>query len=210
VRLTEIGRPRFGSLVVRSCLWKGRNNSTGVSHADTINSVGDVVSAMMVEVDSGLVSLFGSRTRLLTMAVIANADEPLTGYRVAKIADLPRIKVYPEIRKGVVTNLLVRDGRGYRMIDSDVRALLRKRVRIRWDEEWDRSRKGWNDETSGRLARALASIPTEPNYLRPRGWKPSPSVRKAIREMERPAAKDALLRRRGLRTSARGDWPREH
>ena len=163
---------------------------------------------MMLEIDPGLVSLFGSQTRLLTMAVIANADEPLTGYRVAKIAGLPRIKVYPEIRKGVAANLLARDGAGYRMIDNDVRTLLRKRVRIRWDEEWDRARKGWNEQTRGRLAEILVSIPKDPGYLRPKGWVRSPSALKAIKEMERPTSKDALLRRRGLRTSARSDWNR--
>jgi hypothetical protein len=162
----------------------------------------------MLEIDPGLVSLFGSQTRLLTMAVLANADEPLTGYRVAKIADLPRIKVYPEIRKGVATNLLARDGVGYRMIDNDVRTLLRKRVRIRWDKEWDRAREGWNEQTRDRLAEILASIPKDPGYLRPKGWKPSASARTALQEMDRPASKDTLLRRRGLRTSARSRWTR--
>lgn len=163
---------------------------------------------MKADVDPSLTSLFGSQTRLLTMAVLANAEEPLTGYRVAKIADLPRAKVYPEIRKGVTTGLLTRVDEGYRMVDSDVRALLRKRIRIRWDEEWDRARKGWNEQTLGRLGTILASIPTDPGYLRPKGWRPSPSARKAIREMERLPLKDLILARRGLRTSAREDWAR--
>src|SRR5580658_10492812 len=154
------------------------------------------------DVDTSLVSLFGSRTRLLTMAVLANANEPLTGYRVAAIANLPREKVYPELRKGVATGMISVGPTGYRMIDTDVQTLLRKRVRIRWDLEWDRARPGWDEETSRRLTALLASIPNDPTYLRPKGWKPSPSARTAIREMERPASKDALLRRRGLRTSA--------
>ena len=163
---------------------------------------------MLNEVDPSLLALFGSRTRLLTMAVLANAEEPLSGYRVAAIAHLPREKVYPELRKGIDTGLLTTIGDGYRLVDPDIRALLQKRVRIRWDEEWDRARSGWNEETRGRLTALLASIPSDPAYLRPKGWKPSPSARKAIREMERPPSKDEDLRLRALRTSDRSDWTR--
>ncbi len=164
--------------------------------------------SMKTDVDSSLLSLFGSQTRLLTMAVLANSDEALTGYRVAMVAGLPREKVYPELRKGISTGLLTTGSDGYRMVDPDVRALLRRRVRIRWDEAWDRARKGWDEETRGKLTTLLASIPTDPSYLRPKGWKPSPSARKAIQEMDRPPSKDALLSRLGLRTSARSDWSR--
>jgi hypothetical protein len=161
---------------------------------------------MAARTDVALASLFGSQNRLLTMAVLANADEPLTGYRVAKVAGLPRQKVYPEIRRGIEAGLVERVANGFRLSDPDVRALLRKRVRIRWAEEWDRSRSGWDGQTRARLATLLASIPTDPRYLRPKGWRPSPSASRAIQEMERPATKDALLRRRRLRTSDREDW----
>jgi hypothetical protein len=163
---------------------------------------------MVAEVDSGLQWLLGSRTRLLTMAVLANADEPLTGYRIAKTADLPRIKVYAELRNGVSSELLAKVDEKYLMVDPDVRALLRKRVKIRWDEEWDRARVGWNGQTSARLAKILASMSTEPEFLRPRGWRPTDSALKVIREIQRPPTKDAVLERRGLRTSAREDWQR--
>ncbi|MGA7922836.1 MAG: hypothetical protein WCA77_02535 [Thermoplasmata archaeon] len=160
-------------------------------------------------IDSSLAALFGSRTRLLTMAVLANADEALTGYRIALIAGLPRVKVYPELRKGLATKLLAKERAGYRMIDPDIRALLRRRIRIRWSDEWDRARKNWNAETPNRLVELLKSIPESPDYLRPKGWKPSPAARRAIREMERPVSKNKLLRRRGLRTSLRDDWTLE-
>ena len=153
-------------------------------------------------VDPTLLSLFGSQTRLLTMAVLANAGEPLTGYRVAVIAGLPREKVYPEIRKGLATGLLRRTASGYRMVDADVRNLLQKRVRLRWDQVWDREREGWNEQPQGRLNALVASIPPNPAYLRPKGWTPSASARAVIRETRRPTSKDRLLRRRGLRTSS--------
>jgi len=60
-----------------------------------------MIWSVKTDADPALLSLFGSQTRLLTMAVLANADEALTGYRVAKIAGLPREKVYPELRKGI-------------------------------------------------------------------------------------------------------------
>ena len=72
------------------------------------------------------------------MAVPANAEQPMSGYRVAKVAGLPRQKVYPEIRRGVDAGLVVETPSGFRLADADVRALLRKRVRIRWTEDWDR------------------------------------------------------------------------
>jgi hypothetical protein len=164
---------------------------------------------MEAGVDPTLLSLFGSQTRLLTMAVLANATEPLTGYRVAVIAGLPREKVYPEIRKGLVTGLLAHTDDGYRMVDPDVRRLLQKRVQIRWEKEWDRERTGWNDGTQDRLNAILASIPSDPTYLRPKGWEPPAAARLLIREMRRPNSKDAVLRRRGLRTSLREGWARE-
>ena len=163
---------------------------------------------MRRDTDSALVSLFGSETRLLTMAVLANANEPLSGYRIAMVANLPREKVYPQLRKGVASGILEAGPTGFRMIDADIRALVRKRVRIRWDPEWDRARAGWDEDTRARLTALLASIPKGPTYLRPKGWKPSALARKAIREMGRSPSKDALLASRGLRTSARREWAR--
>src|SRR5271170_6733661 len=117
---------------------------------------------MKFPLDPALATLFGSRTRLLTMAVLANAEEPLTGYRVAKVAGLPRQKVYPEIRRGVRAGLVGESASGFRLLDPDVKALLRKRVRIRWDEEWDRARA----ESSGRVTSDLRQIPASLNGVR--------------------------------------------
>lgn len=162
---------------------------------------------MTPKADRALLALLGSRTRLLTMATLANAGKPLTGYRVAVVAGLPRDKVYPVIRKAVAAGLLERVKGGYRMVDGDVQALLRKRVRIRWDEDWDRERDGWGDQTPARLSAILESLPRESTYLRPKNWVPSKSAKAKIREMRRPASKDVFLRAHGMRTSERKDWP---
>ena len=162
--------------------------------------------------DPVLESLFGSRARLLTMAVLANADEPLTGYRVSKIAGVPAQKVYPEIKKGVETGAVKEAKGGFVLSDPDIRKLLQRRVRIRWDEEWDRAREGWDEATSAVLAAGLSSIHEKLRsnryYLRPKGWKPSPETMKVVAEMKRPPAKDAAIRRAGGRTSPRKDWAR--
>jgi hypothetical protein len=153
---------------------------------------------MKADLDPSLSTLIGSRTRLLTMAVLANSDEPLTGYRVAKVAGLPRTKVYPEIRRGLAAGLLVRAGSGYRMDDPDVRALLRKRVRIRWYDEWNRSRGSRAtsvDRELGRIQATLKGVRTyDPNNRIPAS---------ALRELKRDPEKNRILRRLGLRPSTR-------
>lgn len=162
--------------------------------------------------DPALESLFGSRARLLTMAVLANAAGPLTGYRVSKIAGVPAQKVYPEIKKGIGIGTVTEMEGGFVLSDPDIRELLQKRVRLRWDEEWDRAREGWDEATRSILAVGLSSIKEKLRsnryYLRPKGWKPSPETMKVVAEMSRSPEKDATIRRAGGRTSARKDWAR--
>jgi hypothetical protein len=153
---------------------------------------------MEATLDSVLTSLFGSRTRLLTMAVLANAEEPLTGYRVAKVAGLPRQKVYPELRRGIETGLVTRVSSGFLLSDPDVRALLRKRVRIRWDEEWDRARASRNPEGGADLDRIRSSLRGFRTYD-PKNRIPAT----ALRELERDPVKNQILRSMGARPSIR-------
>jgi len=164
---------------------------------------------MATDLDPTLLAMFGSRGRLLTVAVLANADEPLTGYRIAQIADLPRQIVYPEIRRGLVSKAIEEVDGKYRLADPDLRGLLRKRVPIVGSREWDAARKGWAEETPALLAADLADIRGKLRknryYLRPKGWKPSAANLVVMRELARSPEKDASLRRAGLRTSARKD-----
>jgi len=169
---------------------------------------------MRDEVDPAVLAFTGSRTRALTLAVLANAEEPFTGYRVAKIAGLNPSKVYRELLRASKAGLIRRDrtGNGYIIADPDVRTFLRRRLRIRWDDEWDKARAGWDDETPGLLSTALTAIRgrvrENPNYLRPRGWKPPASAESWAGELRRPPEKDAGIRRAGRRTSRREDWNR--
>lgn len=160
--------------------------------------------------DRSLVAFCGSETRVRTLGTLANAEFPMTGYRIAKVAGVPEPKVYPELRRGVKAGFVRRERSGYRLTDPDLRALLRKRIRIYWDVDWDASRKGWKDETPGLLKSGLSAIrrrlKANPSYLRPKGWKPPAASRRWAREIARPPEKDALIRRRGRRTSERKDW----
>ena len=148
--------------------------------------------------DPRLESLFGSRTRLLTVAVLANSDEPLTGYRVAKIAELPRQKVYPELRRAIATGLIAQTPTGYLLADSDIRALLRKRVRIRWAQEWDRARRG----SAGLIRKELDQIRRALKGLQLYDVD-NRIPESALRELVRDPAKNRALRAAGARPSAR-------
>jgi hypothetical protein len=54
---------------------------------------------MEPDVDPKLVALFGSETRVRTLAVLAGAFRPLAAYRVAKVGGIPVQKAYEEVRR---------------------------------------------------------------------------------------------------------------
>jgi hypothetical protein len=138
---------------------------------------------MTFDLDPALMAMFGSRARLLTMAVLANAERPMTGYRVAAVAGLPRPMVYPEIRKGISANVIVETARGYRFADADLRDLLRKRVRISWLE----------DTVVGEAARAVRSARVardDDSWFDPSKYTPNPRVAaRYAKEFARPPEK---------------------
>ena len=166
---------------------------------------------MLEDVDAGLLTLFGSENRALTLAILANASGPLTGYRVAKTFGGQKIKVNKELRKlaaaGIVKGCLTEDGRaGWTVDDPDLCALLRRRIRICFATDWDKAREGWSRDSNRRLARIESALPDpsrNPDYYRPEGWKPSKEVLATLREKVRSPEKDAILRKYGARTSPR-------
>ncbi len=148
--------------------------------------------------DRALETFCGSRVRLLTLAVLAAADAPLTGYRVAAVAQLPRAKVYPELRKALSTGVARKTAAGFSLVDPDLRQLFRKRVRVTWDEVWDaperRSAEAVNLELEG-IRRSRSKVPLfDPNNRIPQS---------ALRELQRDPEKDRTLVRLGFRPSAR-------
>jgi len=141
--------------------------------------------------DPGLVRFCGSETRVLTLGVLANSEAPLTGYRVAKISNLPQTKVYQELRRGIEAGYVERQARGFRLSDPDLRTLLKKRVRISWSEDWFGGEKRRTERS-----RAVASMST--SWYDPSRYTPNPAVaRRYSREIERPPEKDELDSRAG-------------
>jgi hypothetical protein len=158
--------------------------------------------------DPLLLALFGSETRTAVLAVLAGAHAPLTGYRVAKVAGVERIRAYEELRRlrdvGAISEATDAAGNSiWSLPRSDLRTMVGNRLRISWDEDWDRAREGWEAETPVRLAAIRASLPTDPAFFRPKGWKPTAYTRRRLREVVRTPEKDRLLRRVGARTSYR-------
>lgn len=155
---------------------------------------------MPAESDDALEAFCGSRARLLTLGVLAAAEAPLSGYRVAEVAGLPRPKVYPELRKASEAGIVARSERGYSLVDPELRSLLRTRVRVTWDWYWDRS----DRPTSEALERELRHI----RRTRKRVALFDPKNRipeDAVRELTRDPEKNRALRRVGLRPSERKD-----
>jgi len=165
---------------------------------------------MALDVDPRLVAEFGSATRVLTLAALANAFEPVTAYRVAQLVQTRRTKVYAELsrleRSGVVRSEKRTDrSLVWRIDDADVAALLRKRARISWGDDLLRERKAWltrNPEAVDRILNAPVGIDWK--RFEWKGPDP-PRPRDGPSEGEGPAAPEdgpAYLQPRGTRSPA--------
>src|SRR5580658_7263565 len=96
---------------------------------------------MGFKISPALVALFGSATRVRTLAPLANSSRPMTAYRIAQMTGAQRIKVYTELRKlavvGIVRRVQGNWGRSeWELVEPDLRNLLRKRARIVSMDEW--------------------------------------------------------------------------
>ena len=134
----------------------------------------------------------------MTLGVLASAERPITGYRLAQVAELRREKVYLELRKAIAAGSVVKGGAGYSLVDRDLRQLLRNRIPVTWDSCWDRL-----GTPSGQAAeeelRQIRRLSKNSRLFDPTNRIPL----SAIRELERDPGKDRALRRLGLRPSRR-------
>lgn len=155
---------------------------------------------MPAESDLALRVFCGSRARLLTLGVLASAEAPLTGYRVASVTGLPRSKVYPELRKAVKAGIVERTDIGFSLVDPDIRTMLRARIRVTWDSYWDRPDRSTSlavRRELDRIRRARKRVP----LFNPKNNIPE----SAIRELTRDPDKNRALRRLALKPSERKD-----
>jgi hypothetical protein len=155
---------------------------------------------MVSVVDPGVVALFGSETRAATLGALANAGQPLSAYRLAKITGSQVIKTTTELRRlegaGFVSRAVTPRGRpGWVIPDGPLRDLLRRRVRILWSADWDR-------QVAGRIRRRTATPRLRIDLSRfPANPKGVPNRAEFIRAV----GKDRALARAGLRTSRRSE-----
>ncbi len=143
-----------------------------------------------MDLDPALTAMFGSETRLRLLAVLANAQHPMTAYRVAKVGGVRAAKAYPELDRLKRARLISDTPSGWTFRDEDVATLLRKRVRIFWDGDWFRD-KARRDREDRRRYRRLRQLPAP-------DWSGLGPIRY---DVERRRAKDELLAGVGMRPS---------
>jgi hypothetical protein len=155
---------------------------------------------MAWEIDPRMIALFGSATRVRTLAVLSGEAEPLTGYRIARASQLAPTKVYGELRRlqnaGIVGERLTATGqRGWEVVDTGIRDFVRSRVRVSFADTWFRDATARVREARDRLRSISAPDVTQ--------FKARPSEVPNRAEFERPRSKDATLKRLGLPGSRR-------
>lgn len=137
---------------------------------------------MMDGLDPALVAFVGSETRVRTLGVLANAEFPMTGYRVAKVARVQEIKVYQELKRAVEAKIVRKEKDGFRLVDPDFRLILRKRYRVSWSGDW-------NAGEPARAARAERAKQRDRSWLRGLNLTPDPKVAARYGNFGRPPEK---------------------
>ena len=155
---------------------------------------------MALTVDPGLAALFGSEDRVRTLAALANAEAPLTAYRVASMVGMKPPNVYRELKRLLRFNEVERartpDGRdGWKLMDADVRSLLRRRLRVVWSEDLLRGTRERGRRAALIIERG-SRTPLDLSRFAP-GRPFAPAV------VRRRLEKDRILVKAGARTSVR-------
>jgi DNA-binding transcriptional ArsR family regulator len=139
-------------------------------------------------VEPGVAALLGSANRVRTLAPLANAYRPMTAYRVAQLAGIPRTKVYEELRRlrdaGVLQERRTRRGTStWSLLDADMGLYLRKKIRIAWSADLAKA-------ASSRAARERTLLTGRRRWFDPSKYVANPAVAaRYAREIERPEGK---------------------
>lgn len=143
-----------------------------------------------IEVNPSIAALFGSINRVRTLAPLANAYGPMTAYRVAVLAGIPRSKVYDELRNllatGVVEERRNRKGSStWVLLDRDMALYLRKKFRIAWSEDLSATVARRAEKERQLVANSLSE-----SWFDPSKYSSNPAVAaRYAREIERPRGK---------------------
>jgi hypothetical protein len=139
--------------------------------------------------------LFGSEVRSSVLAVLANANGPLTGYRIARTGGLPQPKVHVQLRRLAKAGIAARRSEGWVLVDLRLAALFTRHRRVM----------GWDDWRQEHLRREQAGPSTMdrlrqlPHPRPPAGWSP-----RHPEAYSRPPLKELMVRRMGLKRSYHG------
>ncbi len=155
---------------------------------------------MGLKVDPGLAALFGSEGRVRTLAALANAEAPLTAYRVARMTGSPPPNVYRELMRLLRCHEVERartpEGKaGWWLVDADVRGLMRRRQRVVWSEDLLRGSRDRGRRAALRIRRS-SRAPLDLSRFAPG---PVPRATAVRRRVE----KDRVLAKAGARPSVR-------
>jgi DNA-binding transcriptional ArsR family regulator len=159
---------------------------------------------MTLRVDPKLAAEFGSATRVLTLAAIANAAEPPTAYRIAEIAQIRRTKVYQELDRLMAAGVVRAEERAdkalvWSLLDADLSLFLRRRMRVSSAADLLRGRDDW----LARNPRVVERISSTPLHVDWDSLAPGLPPKSVVRQIARSPEKDRALRALGLRTSYR-------
>lgn len=149
-----------------------------------------------MRIDPRLTVLFGSETRVRTLAVLAGAHRPMTPYRVGKVGSIPMAKVYREIARLGRAGLLRQEGGGWILVNDDLRRFLLRRIRVAWGKDWFQER----SQRASRETIILERLRRIPHPRPPEGWKP-----RTPKRFDRSPIKDQILQEMGLRASLHAD-----
>jgi hypothetical protein len=136
--------------------------------------------------------LFGSQVRSSILAVLASANGPLTGYRIALTGGLPQPKVHVQLRRLSRAGIVVRNSEGWVLVDLRLAALFTRSQRVLGWDDWRQEHH--RREQSGR--ETLDQLRRLPHPKPPAGWVPNhPEA------YSRPPLKERMVRRMGLNQS---------
>lgn len=151
-----------------------------------------------LEVPSPLSRLFGSSDRLRILAVLANANQPLTAYRIAQVAGIQPPNVYREIKRLSGLSELRKNAlptEGWELVDSQLRRFVQQKVRVYWSEDFALGAAS-RAARARQLRKAMSNVPLESRFVQ-QGRRPTASQIRNRRQ------KDAVLKRGGGRPSTR-------
>jgi DNA-binding transcriptional ArsR family regulator len=141
-----------------------------------------------------LLAVVGSVTRAYSLAVLSGTRQPMTAYRIAKLANLSAPNVYLELRKLAGAGVVERRDGGWVLADERVRAFCEGRGPLFESVLSLEAKRRWARENRRRLSRLRSEPPSGAV-----AWTgPQP---KLMRQFSRSTTKNGLLRAAGLKAS---------